>query len=136
MPIIENEPDDLPLETETEPAAPPRGWDKPLLLAGLGLAMMLGGYAAMNYVPLTPRQAEQEHLIADLREMTAKQPADGTSVDALNERLKQVVPPWRTPPYQIPGRLAIYLGLLLFLAAGFLMYRKSPAPKREADEAE
>jgi hypothetical protein len=135
MPIIENEPDDLSLENDTPPASPSSGWSRPLLLAGLGLVLMLGGYAAVNYVPLTPRQAEQERQIAELRDLAANSHADGTAVGALDERLKQVQPPWRTPPYQLPGRLAIYGGLFLFLAAGFLMYRKSP-PKREADDAE
>lgn len=134
MPIIENEPDDLSLENETPPASPPSGWSRPLLLAGLGLALMLGGYAALNYVPLTLRQAAQERQLAELRDLAAKSHAEGTAVGALDERLKRVEPPWRTPPYQLPGRLAIYGGLFLFLAAGFLMYRKSPSPRREPEE--
>src|SRR5262249_22170301 len=116
--------------------AAPTGWNRPLLLAALGLVLMLGGYAVMNYVPsrsLTPRQTEEERRLTELREMAARQHGERTDVAALEERLKQV---GRTPPYQIPGRLAIYGGLFLFLAAGFLMYRKTPAPKREADEVE
>jgi hypothetical protein len=35
-------------EQERSPA--PSSWDRPLLLAGLGLALMLGGYAALDYV--------------------------------------------------------------------------------------
>ena len=135
MPILDNEPDKPSHETE----AAPTGWNRPLLLAGLGLVLMLGGYAAMNYVPsrsLTPRQTEEERRLTELREMAARQHGERTDVAALEERLKQVEPPWRTPPYQIPGRLAFYGGLFLFLAAGFLMYRKSPAPKRDGDEAE
>jgi hypothetical protein len=134
MPIIENEPDDLSLDNETPPAAPPKGGSRPFLLASLGLALMLGGYAALTYVPLTPRQAEQERQLAEVRDLAAKSHAEGTAVGALEERLKQVEPPWRTPPYQLPGRLALFGGLFLFLAAGFLMYRKSPTPKTEPEE--
>lgn len=138
MPILENEPDDPSLEHTTAPAPPPTGWNRPLLLAGLGLVLMLGGYAVMNYVPsrsLTPRQAEQERQDTEFRAMAAKQRAEGTDAAALDERLKKFEPPWRTPPYRIPGQLAIYGGLVLFVAAGFLMYRKTP-PKRDADEVD
>jgi hypothetical protein len=116
---------------ETRPV-PPGAGNRPLLLAGLGLTLMLGGYAAMNYVPLTSRQAEQERQLAELRDLAAK-PKAGPTDAALSERLNQVAPPWRTPPYQIPGRLAVYGGLFLFVAAGVLMYRRPPAPKSEAD---
>jgi hypothetical protein len=136
MAIFENETDDLRHEHEEMRSAPQGGWNKPLLLAGLGLALMLGGYAATNYVPLTPRQAEQERQLAELREMAARGRQSGTAADALDERLKQVAPSWRTPPYQIPGRLAIFGGLALFVAAGVLMYRNTPTPKRETDEME
>ncbi len=41
--------DDMaPEEQERSPA--PSSWGRPLLLAGLGLALMLGGYAAVDYV--------------------------------------------------------------------------------------
>lgn len=40
--------DDAAQEEKQRPSAP-NSWDRPLLLAGLGLALMLGGYAAMNY---------------------------------------------------------------------------------------
>jgi hypothetical protein len=131
MARIENETDDLQGEHEEARSAPPGAWNRPLLLAGLGLALMLGGYAALDYMPRTPRQAEQERQIAELREMTAR---SGTAAEALDERLKQVAPPWRTPPYQVPGRLAIYGGLVLFVVAGVSMYRNTPAPKKQTDE--
>jgi hypothetical protein len=107
--------------------APSSGWDKPLLMAALGLVLMLGGYAAMNYVPPTPRP------IAELREMAAK---SGTAAEGLDERLKQIAPAWSEPPYRIPGRLAIYGGLALFVAAGVRMYRSTPSPQKELDEVE
>ncbi len=37
-------------QEEEERSSAPNSWDRPLLLAGLGLALMLGGYAAMSYV--------------------------------------------------------------------------------------
>jgi hypothetical protein len=111
---------------ETRPALP-SDWNRPLLLAALGLVLMLGGYAAMNYVPPTPRP------LAELREMAAQ---SGTAAEGLDERLKQVAPSWSEPPYRIPGRLAIYGGLALFVAAGVRMYRSTPTPRKETDEAE
>ncbi|HEY7156730.1 MAG TPA: hypothetical protein VH575_22365 [Gemmataceae bacterium] len=109
---------------ETRPA-PPSDWNKPLLLAALGLVLMLGGYAAMNYVP--------PHPLAELREMAAR---SGTAAEGLEERLKQVAPSWTEPPYRIPGRLAIFGGLVLFVAAGVRMYRSTPTTRKETDEAE
>jgi hypothetical protein len=41
--------DDVAQE-EQEQSSAPSSWDRPLLLAGLGLALMLGGYAALDYV--------------------------------------------------------------------------------------
>lgn len=40
--------DEAQEEQKQSPA--PNSWDRPLLLAGLGLALMLGGYAALDYV--------------------------------------------------------------------------------------
>ncbi len=41
--------DDVAQE-EHERSSAPSSWDRPLLLAALGLALMLGGYAALDYV--------------------------------------------------------------------------------------
>jgi hypothetical protein len=136
MARIENESEEFSLES-IPARTPPSSWDRPLMLAGLGLVLMLGGYAAMNYVPtaqVTPRQAEQERQLADLRGMAAKERAGGTTVDGLSDRLDQITPPWRTPPYQIPGRLALFGGLFLFVAAGVLMYRHSPSKPHEGEQ--
>jgi hypothetical protein len=38
------------VQEEQEQSSAPSSWDRPLLLAGLGLALMLGGYAALGYV--------------------------------------------------------------------------------------
>lgn len=137
MEATEYEADEL--RQEGEPAAKSSGeWNRPLLLAGIGLVLMLGGYAAMNYVPpseLAPRQAEQERLQDELRVLASKQGVNGVADRALADRVEQVTPPWRTSRYEIPGRLAIFLGLFLFVAAGVLMYRQPP-PKREGPEEE
>jgi hypothetical protein len=37
-------------QKEQKRSSAPNSWDRPLLLAGLGLALMLGGYAAVDYV--------------------------------------------------------------------------------------
>lgn len=37
-------------QQEQEQSSASSSWDRPLLLAGLGLALMLGGYAALDYV--------------------------------------------------------------------------------------
>jgi hypothetical protein len=41
--------DDNVEQEEQEPSAAANSWDRPLLLAGLGLSLMLGGYAALDY---------------------------------------------------------------------------------------
>ncbi len=128
MAILDHELDEP--QRKHEPASD--GWGRPLLLAGIGLVLMLGGYMVMNYVPpkpLTPRQVEQERWQTEMREA-----AKGQGDPALAERLEHVTPPWRTPPYEIPGRLAVYVGLFLFVAAGVLMYRHRPARKEQSDE--
>ncbi|HTU89989.1 MAG TPA: hypothetical protein VMF69_07825 [Gemmataceae bacterium] len=49
MAIFDDERDDAVQEEEQSPSGP-SSWDRPLLLAALGLALMLGGYAATSYV--------------------------------------------------------------------------------------
>lgn len=48
MVTIDNEHDETASEDEELPPKPGRG-NRPLLLAAIGLAMMLGGYAATSY---------------------------------------------------------------------------------------
>lgn len=123
------------MDAESASVSPSSPWRKPLLLAGIGLALMIVGYKAMDYVPSqppTPRQAEQEKRHADLRKMAAQHEEQ----HSLAERLDQIAPPWRDPPYRIPGRLALYFGLFLFLTAGVLMYRHSPPSDDDASKPE
>ena len=135
MSPLDHESDERPLPEETEPAAHSTDeWRRPLLLAALGLVLMIGGYKASTYVPLTPRQAEQERQFGELRDLAARQQADQSPDGSLSDRLNQVTPPWRSPSYQMPGRLALWGGLFLFITAGLLMYRHTPAPKSEETE--
>jgi hypothetical protein len=131
----------FPLDHESQPEAHPEqpvrsadDWRKPLLLAGIGLLLMIGGYKATTYVPLTPRQVEQDRQLSELRDRAAQQQPETSANRSLSERLNQIAPPGRTPPYLIPGRLALWGGLFLLIAAGLLMYRPAPAPKNEPAE--
>jgi hypothetical protein len=106
---------------------PTPGRHNPILLGLIGLALMLAGWKASTYVPATARDAEQEKMLAELRALAAR------SADTGQGRLAEVLPryaprPWRSPPYQVPGRIAFVAGLLLFVAAGVLMYRQPPPP--------
>jgi hypothetical protein len=49
MVTFDNKPDDLAHEDQKQKSSTST-WDRPLLLAGLGLVLMLGGYAAIDYV--------------------------------------------------------------------------------------
>jgi hypothetical protein len=133
MATFDDERDDAALDEEELRSAPGQ-WNRPLLMAGLGLALMLVGYAATVYVPV-PTQAEQERRLAELRQRSAQHPANGGE-DASPQRSEERVQPGRYPPYQMAGRLAIYGGLFLFVMAGVLMYRSSPPPSKDFEERE
>jgi hypothetical protein len=132
MATSDYEHDEAAREEEELLSSPGRG-NRPLLLAALGLALMLGGYAAMNYVPAEARRAEMEHRLTELRQLAAQRRASGVD-DGLPERLNQAAPAWRPPPYQRAGRLAVYGGLVLFVMAGVLMYRSSPEQRKDGSE--
>ena len=134
MATFEDERDEAALDEE-ESRSSPGPWNRPLLMAAIGLVLMLGGYAATTYVPVTARQVEQERRLAELRRLAAQRRADGVE-DALPERLNQVAPPGGNPPYQMAGRLAIYGGLFLFVLAGVVMYRSSPPPTKNLDDTD
>ena len=131
MANFENERDEAARKKE-ELLSAPGSWNRPWLLAAIGLSLMLGGYAAMNYVPLTAQQAEEERRFQELHSLAQQRKNAGVD-DGLPERLNQAALPWREPPYQMAGRLAIYFGLLLFGLAGVSMYRSSPPPKKDDD---
>jgi hypothetical protein len=112
----------LPLEGERVGV---RGSNRPLLLAGIALVMMLLGYAATTYVP--EPAGEQERRLAELRQM------DGMD-DALRQRLDRVARSRRPPPYQLAGQVAIFAGVFLFIMAGVLMYRSPPRANKDEEE--
>jgi hypothetical protein len=109
MTTFDDERDDDALEPDELPSPRSKG-NQPLLMAGIGLVLMLVGYAATTYEP-APTHGEQEP-----RRSAAERP--------------------HPPPYQLPGRLAIYGGVFLFATAGVQMYRSSPPPTKDGDEGE
>ena len=131
MAIFDDERDDTALEQD-EPRSAPSNGNRPLLLAGIGLVLMLVGYAATTYLP-TPAPSEAAQRLHDLRQLASQRRAEGVD-DALPERLNHIQPARQNPPYQLAGQLAIYGGLFLFVMAGVLMYRSSPPPRKDADE--
>lgn len=134
MDTFQDEREDLAPDEEDLRSSPGQ-WNRPLLMAAIGLVLMLGGYAAMSYVPVSPRPAEQERGFAELRRLATQRQADGVK-DALPERLNQVVASQGNPPYRMAGRLAIYGGLVLFVMAGVVMYRSSPSTTKDIDARE
>ncbi|MGH7173718.1 MAG: hypothetical protein ACRELG_25835, partial [Gemmataceae bacterium] len=103
MATFEDERDDAALDEE-ELRSSPGQWNRPLLMAALGLVLMLVGYAATTYAHATPRQAVQERRLAELRRLAAQRQTEGVE-DALSERLNQAAPPGGNPPYHLAGRL-------------------------------
>jgi hypothetical protein len=98
---------------------------RPIPLGLLGLALMLAGWKASTYVPLTPRQAEQARQADEVRGLAEQDELKG-KIDGI---VRGAQPP---PPYQLPGRLLFGAGLVLFVAAGVRMYRQAPPPEEEA----
>lgn len=56
MATLDNQDGDRVRNEEASPSSPEQ-WKRPLLMAALGLVLMLGGYAATNYVPVAARLA-------------------------------------------------------------------------------
>jgi hypothetical protein len=100
------------LRMKQEPAP---GRHNPLLVGLAGLALMLAGWKVSTYVPTSGPDSGQE---------TA--PADAP--------LRDPTRTWHPPPYQTAGRLAFFAGLVLFVAAGVLMYRRTPAQDPDPDD--
>ena len=89
---------------------------------------MVGGWKASTYLPEPARRPDQARKLDEVRGM-ADDPALRGRLDTLAQRAQQ-------PPYQLPGRLALLAGLLLFVSAAVRMYRHQPAePRPEVEEA-
>ena len=96
-------------------------WSNPLFLAAVGLALMVGGWKASTDVPRTPRDREQSRRLDELRAAAREDPE-------LAGRLDDIAAGRRgETPYRLAGRVALLMGLMLFVAAGVLMYRRPPA---------
>jgi hypothetical protein len=98
------------------------------MLGLIGLALMLGGYQLLNYAP-PRRDTAQARLLEDLKEKAADDPV-------LTERLREFDRSGARP-YKAAGTIAVYGGLLLFIAAGIKMYHHKPPPaQNEGPEEE
>ena len=125
---------------ETSGASRPAPW----VVGLLGLAVMIGGWKLMTYVPAAPQRSarherQQQEQLQRLREMADRAARRGDAgAEQLAEKLHNFSPPVPTPPYKMQGQLVFYGGLALFILAGVLMYRHKPAPEAEQtrDEAE
>ncbi len=108
-------------------APPPRSRPSPFAIGLVGLAFMVGGWKASTYLPEPVRRTEQARKLDEVRGMAEADLRD--RLDTLAQRAQQ-------PPYQLPGRLALLAGLLLFVSAAVRMYRHQPAePRPEVEEA-
>lgn len=94
----------------------------PVVLAGIGLALMIVGWKLGEYVPAPAEPPPGEE----------QQPeAKGISAPRSGRRAVQNNP---TPPYQGLGRVMVFGGLFLFIAGGVLMYQQTPPPPDEPRE--
>lgn len=94
----------------------------PVVLAGIGLALMIAGWKLGEYVP-----APAEPPAGEERQPEAK----GVSAPRSGRRAVQNNP---TPPYQGLGRVMVFGGLFLFIAGGVLMYQQTPPPSEPREE--
>jgi hypothetical protein len=88
---------------------------KPLWLALLGLALMVGGWKLITWKPPLPEKVAELGRKGD---------------EEYRDRLEQM----RPEPYLLPGRLVFLAGTILFIAAGVQMFRQPPAPPPEAED--
>ncbi len=107
-----------------------------------GLALMVGGWKLMTYVPAAPersarRERQQKEQLEQLRALAEEARRRGDPGAAqMADALHKFTPPVPTPPYKMQGQLVFYGGLVLFIIAGVLMYRHKPAAgPAEGDEA-
>ncbi len=102
------------------PPAPP-WYLKPIWQGLLGLALMVAGWKLATYMP----HSASDGWLAAIREMAGEEAE-------LTKRLDRVARSVRgDPPYQLPGRLVLVAGLVLFVAAAVRMYQAVPVPPAE-----
>ncbi len=100
--------------SEENPAPPSTG--SPLLLGAVGLLLILGGWKVSTWVP-----PSDDGMFNEVRRL-----AD----DGLRAKLDH----YRRPPFALPGRLTVFMGLGLFVVAGVKMYRAPAAPAAEEEK--
>jgi hypothetical protein len=87
---------------------------------------MLGGWKLSIWEPaLSPREQASADKVIDLGRM-----ADPELRGKLDEYARHARGP---APYELPGRLAVFLGLVLFVSAGVRMYHTPPAGEADND---
>jgi type II secretory pathway component PulM len=111
--------------SKNHPALP--WWSRPIGMGLLALALMVGGWNLSIWQPMTSHEREQADRLDELRRQ-----AQAEHHQRLADRLAQAAQ--RVPPYQTPGRLLIFLGLLLFVAAGVRMYQAPPETSEDSEE--
>jgi hypothetical protein len=120
---------------ETGGARRPAAW----VVGLIGLAMMVGGWKLMTYVPEAPhksarREQRQRERLEELRAMADEARRRGEpGADRMADALHKFTPPVPTPQYKPQGQIVFYGGLVLFVVAGVLMYRHKPAPRPEEE---
>ena len=127
------------MKPEAHRAEPTGGARRPAawVVGLIGLALMVGGWKLMTYVPEAPhksarreqKQREELEAVRRIAEEAARRGDPGAA--QLAEKLHQFTPPVPTAPYKVQGQLVLYGGLALFVVAGVLMYRHKPAPEKE-----
>src|SRR5262245_53737536 len=105
--------------TEQQPAPP--WFHKPIWQGLLGLALLFGGWKLATFRP----GPAGDDRIADLREMAGDEAELRQRLDRLSDQVRG------EPPYQMPGRLVLLAGLMLFVSGAVRMYQSTPpAPEK------
>ncbi len=111
-------------ETRTHTTATP-WWRRPIGMGLLGLALMVFGWKLSSWVPpTTAHEHEQSEKLGELKRMQGD-PQWQAKVDGYARNVQ------RQPPFEMAGRLVIFVGLAVFIIAGVRMYQ---APVKEEDE--
>jgi hypothetical protein len=98
-------------------------WRRPIGIGLLGLALMVGGWKLSTWIPTTAHEQQQADRLGDLKRLEG----DVEWKAKVEDYARNVQ---RQPPYEMPGRLIVFAGLVLFIVAGVRMYR---APAVEED---
>lgn len=118
--------DDATRPEQPRSQGPAAGPHNPWALAAGGVALIVAGYFLMHArPPLSPRAAEQQRELDELRRMVDAQPGQ----EELSRRLAEIESAQSpTRALRIAGALAFWGGVLLFIAGGVRMYRYGHAP--------